>query len=58
MNGARLRAQERLVLDELPEFGRAVLESLRASLELGRVTVARAKPPRHLSRPFPAGRGD
>jgi predicted ATPase with chaperone activity len=31
-----------LFLDELPEFGRAGLEALRAPLELGRVTVARA----------------
>jgi magnesium chelatase family protein len=31
-----------LFLDELPEFGRAILESLRQPLEAGRVTVARA----------------
>jgi magnesium chelatase family protein len=31
-----------LFLDELPEFGRAILESLRQPLEVGRVTVARA----------------
>ena len=30
-----------LFLDELPEYPRAVLESLRQPLELGRVTVAR-----------------
>jgi magnesium chelatase family protein len=32
-----------LFLDELPEFGRAVLESLRQPMETGRVTVARAQ---------------
>ena len=31
-----------LFLDELPEFGRAVLDSLRQPLETGNVTVARA----------------
>jgi magnesium chelatase family protein len=31
-----------LFLDELPEFGRRVLESLREPLETGRVTVSRA----------------
>jgi magnesium chelatase family protein len=32
-----------LFLDELPEFGRAVLEALRQPMETGRVTVARAQ---------------
>lgn len=32
-----------LFLDELPEFGRAVLEALRQPIEAGKVTVARAQ---------------
>jgi len=39
-----------LFLDELPEFQRAVLDSLRQPLETGEVTVARANA--HLT--FPA----
>lgn len=39
-----------LFLDELPEFDRRVLESLREPLESGRVTVARA----HRAETFPA----
>jgi magnesium chelatase family protein len=39
-----------LFLDELPEFKRGALESLRAPLETGRVTIARAKGAFH----FPA----
>lgn len=38
-----------LFLDELPEFGRGTLESLRQPLESGRVTVARANA--HVSYP-------
>ncbi|MEZ5648036.1 MAG: YifB family Mg chelatase-like AAA ATPase [Alphaproteobacteria bacterium] len=38
-----------LFLDELPEFSRATLESLRQPLETGRVTVARAN--HHLTYP-------
>jgi len=39
-----------LFLDELPEFGRSVLESLRQVMEDGRVTIARA----HSAVEFPA----
>ena len=47
-----------LFLDELPEFARATLESLRQPLESGRAVVARVQCPCDLSRALPARRRD
>ena len=47
-----------LFLDELPEFPKQTLESLRQPMESGRTTVARAVGTHHLSGTLPAGRGD
>ena len=47
-----------LFLDELPEFQRAVLDSLRQPLETGKVDVARANAHVQLSRAGATGRGD
>ena len=47
-----------LFLDELPEFARAALESLRQPLEDGAVSVVRVAGRAHVSSPFSAGRDD
>ena len=47
-----------LFLDELPEFKRSVLETMRQPLEEGRVTISRAAGHDDLSFPIHAGGGD